>query len=291
MLYEIFPGVLLELGDANPAVAGFDQLGFHALHADDVAGEGDLEGLRLALPQDGEPDVRFRLATHALDRLVQGHALDRGVVDLDDEIPGLQAGAKCRRVLDGRDDLDETFLHAHLDAEAAELALGAHLKLAERVLVQISRVRIEPGKHAADRFSDELLVLHRLDVARLDRAEHFGEGAQLIHRKRETRRLALGHRGEIQAEQNSCQHANQHQAGLSDLGHHDIRSWALRRPFWHRIRHFKDTQRMGSKAFPSCRISKYRPDSMLPPLAPTVATASPVRTGSPICLSTDSLLP
>ena len=283
--------MLLELGHSDPPVAGLDQLGLHALHANDVAREGDLERLRLALPQDGEADVRFGLAAHALDRLVQAHALDRGVVDLDDEIPGLQPGAKCRRVLDRRHDLDEPFFHADLDAEAAELTLRAHLELAERVLVQISGVWIEPGQHAADRFRDELLVLHRLDVARFDRAEHFGEGAQLIDRKRETRRFALRHRGEVQAEQDSCQHTDQHQAGLSNAGHHDIRSWALRGPLGVAIAHFKDTQRMGSKAFPSCRISKYRPDSMLPPLAPTVATASPVRTGSPTCLSTDSLFP
>src|SRR5258706_16017312 len=136
--------------------------------------------------------------------------LFRSVVDLDDEIPGLQAGAKCRRVLDGRHDLDEPFFHSDLDAEAAELALGAHLKLAERVLVEISRVRIEPGQHAADRFRDELFVLYRLDVARLDPAEHFGKGAQLVYRKREARRFALSHRGEVQAEQDSCQHADQH---------------------------------------------------------------------------------
>jgi len=41
-----------------------------------------------------------------------------------------------------------------------------------------------------DRFRDELFVLYRLDVARLDRAEHFGKGAQLVHRKREARRFA-----------------------------------------------------------------------------------------------------
>jgi len=32
----------------------------------------------------------------------------------------------------GRHDLDEPFFHSDLDAEAAELALGADLKLAER---------------------------------------------------------------------------------------------------------------------------------------------------------------
>src|SRR5712692_4296994 len=201
VLHQVLAGVLLKLGNAYPPVAGLDQLGFHALHADDVARERHLEGIRLALAQDGEPDGGARLAAHALDRFVQVHALDRGVVDLDDEVPGLQARAERRSVLDRRNHLDETLFHADLDAQAAEFALGADLKLAERVLVQIRRVRIEPGEHAADRFGDELLVLDRLDVARLDRAEHFGKGAQLIDRQREARRLALGYGGKIKDEQ------------------------------------------------------------------------------------------
>jgi len=38
VLDEILPGVLLELGDANPPVSRFDQFGLHALHANDVGG-------------------------------------------------------------------------------------------------------------------------------------------------------------------------------------------------------------------------------------------------------------
>src|SRR6266540_1364370 len=204
-------------------------------NAEDVAREGHLEGIRLALAQDGEPDGGARLAAHALDRVVQVHALDRGVVDLDDEVPGLQARAERRCVLDRRNHLDEPFFHADLDAEAAEFALGADLELAERVLVEIRRVRIEPGKHAADRFGDELLVLDRLDVARLDRAEHFGKGAQLIDRQREARRLALGDGGKIEAEQNSRQHSSEHEARLFDPGLHDMGPRTLsaaRLAFW-----------------------------------------------------------
>src|SRR6266571_669579 len=258
--------------------------------------------LRVAFAHDGEPDARLGLAAHALHRIVEAHALHRGVVQLDDEIAGLQPRPESRCVLDRRDHLDESVLHADLDAQAAELALGADLKLAERFLVQVGRMRIEPGEHAADRFGDELLVLDRLDIVVFDRAEHLGKGAQLVHRQRKARRLALSHGGEVEAEQDPRQHADQHQAGLFDLRRHRC-SYVLpasappvgekfhRAPQGSRTYYFRDTQRIGSKAFPSCRISKYKPDSVLPPLAPTVATTSPVRTGSPTCFSSDSLLP
>jgi hypothetical protein len=123
-------------------------------------------------------DVGVGLAAHALDRVVQGHALHRRVVELDDQVAGLDAGAEGGRVLDGRDHLDEAVLHADLDAQAAELALGADLQFLEGFGVEVGRVRVEVGEHAVDGLGDELLVLDRLDVALLDRAEHLGMNAR-----------------------------------------------------------------------------------------------------------------
>jgi hypothetical protein len=80
---------------------------------------------------------RLGLAPHQLDRFVQRHALHRLVVDLDDQVARLDAGPKGRRVLDRRDHLDEAVLGADLDAEAAELALGADLQLLEGLGVEI----------------------------------------------------------------------------------------------------------------------------------------------------------
>jgi hypothetical protein len=148
------------------------------------------------------------------------HALDRSVVELDDEVAGLDPGARRRRVVYGRDHLDESILHAHFDAEAAELALGADLQLLERFLVQVGGVRIEAGQHAVDGLGDELLVLDRLDIVALDPAEDLGEGAQLFYRQRQGRRALLRHRGIIEADRHADQDACSDQTELPKLSAH-----------------------------------------------------------------------
>ena len=103
-------------------------------------------GAALALAEDRQRDLGVRLAAHALDGLVERHALDRRVVELDDQVAGLDAGAERGRVLDRRDDLDEAVFHADLDAEAAEPALRADLQLLEGFLVEVGRMRVEAGR-------------------------------------------------------------------------------------------------------------------------------------------------
>ena len=135
--------------------------------------------------------------------------------------PGLMPARDAGVSSIGDDDLDEAVFHADFDAEAAELALRADLQLAERFLVEVRRMRVEAGQHAVDRFGDELLVLDRLDVVALDRAEHLGEGAQLLDRQRRARR-ALGDRREIEADQNAGDGADDDQADAAKLGLHRV---------------------------------------------------------------------
>src|SRR5690606_38523282 len=123
----------------------------------------------------------------ALDGLVQRQALDRGVVDLGDQVARLQAGAEGRRALDGRDDLDQAVFLRDLDAHADEAAGGALAEFLEGLLVEVLRVRVQPGDHAGDGVGDELLLVHRLDIVALDHAEHRGELLQLFQRQRRER--------------------------------------------------------------------------------------------------------
>jgi hypothetical protein len=209
-------GVLLELRDAQVGVAGLHHLGLDALHLDDFARQLDHDRLRLPLAHDREDDVGARLAAHALDRVVEAHALDRGVVQLDDQVARQHTGAEGRSILDRRDHLDEAVFHADLDAETAEFALGADLEVLEGLGVEIGGVRIQPGEHAADRVGDQLLVLHRLDVALLDRVEDVGIGAQLVDRQRQGR-AAVGVGGEIEADHDPGHHAGHDEAELFQL--------------------------------------------------------------------------
>jgi hypothetical protein len=161
---EVFDRGFLELAHADPAVAGLDEFGAHALHADLFADDGDREAAAFVLAEDGEHHLGGRLAAHALDRLVEREALDRGVVDAGDQVTGLETGAECRRALDRGDHLHQAVFHADLDAHADELAGGRLAELLEGLAVEIRRVWIETCDHAADGIGDELFLVDRLDV-------------------------------------------------------------------------------------------------------------------------------
>ena len=84
------------------------------------------------------------------------------------------------RVVDRRHDLDEAVLHRHLDAEAAELALGLDLHFLETLGVHVARMRIERGEHAVDGGFDHLLFIRRLDIVGAHPIEHVAEQIELL---------------------------------------------------------------------------------------------------------------
>src|SRR5690606_1107224 len=213
---------LLELRHPDPAVARLDELRLDALHPDYGAGDLDDHRRALALARDGERDARVWLAAHALDRVAEGHALHRRVVELDDQVAGLDAGAERRRVLARRDDLDEAILHADLDAEAADLALRADLQLLDRLRVEVGRVRVEAREHAVDRLGDEALVLDRLDVVALDRPEDVRERTQLLDGQRRVR--AIGDGLEVEADENTGHRAYDDESDVFHLASHVLDS-------------------------------------------------------------------
>ena len=75
-----------------------------------------------------------------------------------------------RRIVDRRDHLDQAVFHGDLDAEAAELAAGLHLHVAEALGIHVARMRIEAGQHAVDRGFDQLAVVGLLDIVGCARA-------------------------------------------------------------------------------------------------------------------------
>ena len=151
----------------------------HRAHLDDVAGDRDLDRLVLALAHDRELDLGVHRAAHLVDRLVEGEALHRLVVEMGDDVVGQDAGLGGRRLVDRRHHLDQAVLHGDLDAEPAELAAGLHLHVAEALGVHVARMRIEPGQHAVDRRFDQLGVVGLLDIVGAHPLEHVAEQAEL----------------------------------------------------------------------------------------------------------------
>jgi len=194
-------------------------LALDAAHGDHLAREREHDGLVDLLAHDGEFHLGAGFTAHALDRIAQAHALDRRLVDFHDQIARLDAGTKGRGILDRRDDLDETVFHADLDAQAAEFSLGADLQLLIFFGVEIGRMRIEAAHHAANGFGDELLILHRLDVALLDCVVDLGERPQILERQG-GRGVALGPGRQIEREQDAAHHRDHQQGNPTDPAPH-----------------------------------------------------------------------
>lgn len=148
------------------------------------ARDGERERAVVALAEDGQRDLRARLAAHLLDGLVERHAAHRFVVDARDEVARTDAGAERGRVFDRRNDLDEPVFRRDFDTQAGEAALRLFLKLFVIGLVEIGRVRIEARHHALDGGGEELFIVDGFDVFVLDLPEDFGEEPQLIERQR-----------------------------------------------------------------------------------------------------------
>ena len=151
----------------------------HRLHADHVAHDGDLDRLVRALAHDAKLDLGVHRAAHLFHSLVEREALYLLVVELGDDVVGHDAGFGCRRIIDWSHHLYQPILHGDLDAEAAELAAGLHLNVAEATWIHVARMRIEPGEHAVDRRLDEFVVVRLFDIVGAHLLEHVAEQVEL----------------------------------------------------------------------------------------------------------------
>src|SRR5262249_3483786 len=137
-LLQVFRGLLVELRDTDkPDVVAFKPR-THGAHLDARAGNGHFDRLILALAHDPELDLGVLRPAHFLDRLVQGEALYRLVVEVGDDVIRHDAGLGRWRLVDWSDDLDQPVFHGHFDAETAELAARLHLHVAEALGVHIT---------------------------------------------------------------------------------------------------------------------------------------------------------
>ena len=189
---KVFHRAFLELAQADPGVAGLDHLAAHRLGADFFARDQHRERAVFVLAVNRKQHLGVGLTAHALDAFAQRQTLDRGVVDLDDQVVGLDAGPKCGGSFDRRDHLDQPVFLRDLDADADKLAGGAFVEFLERLLVEVLRVRVQAADHAGDGVGDEFLVVHRLHIIALDHAEDSRELLQLFEWQRRQRAARHG---------------------------------------------------------------------------------------------------
>jgi hypothetical protein len=144
------------------------------------------------LALDRQRDRGADRPAHLLDRLLERHALNLLAVELGDDVLGADAGLGGGRVVDRALDADQLLEHLHLDAEAAELAVGVGAHLLEGLGVHVARMRVEARQHAVDGAFDELGVLRLLDVVGAHPLEHVAEQVELTVGVGRARRLCRG---------------------------------------------------------------------------------------------------
>ena len=93
-LGKVFQGTLLELAESDPSVTRLYHLAAHRLLFDFFPDDGDHKGPVFFLAENGQHHFGVRFAAHALDRLIERQAFDRGIVHLGDQVIGFQAGAE-----------------------------------------------------------------------------------------------------------------------------------------------------------------------------------------------------
>ena len=88
--HKVINGALLELAHADPSVTWLDQLAAHRLLFDLFANDGDGESAVLIFAKYSQYHFGGRFAAHTLDRFIEAQSLYRGVVDLDNQVVGLE---------------------------------------------------------------------------------------------------------------------------------------------------------------------------------------------------------
>ena len=178
---QVFCRLGLKLGDPQIAKTRLKHTRSDTLHLDDISRDGDLEGLIKTFTHNSQFNIRPGLTAHDLDRFIECHPLDRGVVQSDDQVTGLYTGALCRRVINRCDDLDEAVFHTHFDTQSAKLAGSADLQLGELFGIQVGRMRVQAGQHAADCILYQFLVVHIDNIVILDASKNVTEGTQFLN--------------------------------------------------------------------------------------------------------------
>ena len=134
---KVFSGLRLELGDTQVTETRLEHPRLDALDLDYIPRDGDFKRLIQTFPHNRQFNIRTRLATHDLDGFVQSHTLDRRIIQPNDQVTCLNAGALRRRIINRRYDLYKTVFHADFYTQTTKLAGRANLQLSELLGIQV----------------------------------------------------------------------------------------------------------------------------------------------------------
>ena len=182
--------LVLKVRHPDVADAAVQDAGFDAADGDDLPGDGEILGLGEAFPVDGEDHLAALGPPDLFHRLHEGDVLGGGAVDLEDLIPGLEAGLVGGGAFDGGDHGEDAVLQGDFDADAAELALGFNLQFFEFLGSHEGGMGVQGAHRALQGAINQVLGGLGLRIMLLDEGQGLGEDFELgvaDGRKRQTR--------------------------------------------------------------------------------------------------------
>src|SRR5665213_3223770 len=150
------------------------------LDRNETAHDLHVERLLDAIARDKETDLGAAGAAHLLLHIVELEAGNGRAVDLKDRIAGLHARARSRRTVHDGNGLDRAFIGFDHDADAAILTFSPDLHVRKRLGIEIARMRVKIGEHAADGILDKQAVIRLIDISGADLCEGGAETVELI---------------------------------------------------------------------------------------------------------------
>ena len=118
------------MGQADVAVAGFQNDLFNTDDRNDIANKFKINGLFFALARDRHRNPGSFRSPHHIDSFTQ--IFNRLSVNFYDAVLGDDAGFERRRVLDGRYDGDKPIFHRDVDPDSGKFAFGVDLQILKR---------------------------------------------------------------------------------------------------------------------------------------------------------------
>ena len=179
---EFLRGGIGEARDAHVAILGRQHLRRDALQPHLGALDVEFEQRLDAGASHGESDRAALRSPHAPNGAVEVGRIDRHVIDPDDDVPGLDAGALGGRIGHAPHDAHAILAGSDLDPNPGIGAARARLHVLEFIGRHERRMIVQCLDHAANGALHELVVIDRIDVVVAHALDDFGEQPRIAPR-------------------------------------------------------------------------------------------------------------